>query len=43
MLQRIASNAVWLTEVLYKLREIRCSRGAKACRLKVAHQKVVNF
>ena len=30
LLQRMANNDVWLTEVLYRLREIKCSRGAKA-------------
>ena len=30
LLQRIASSAVWLTEVLYRFNETRCSRGAKA-------------
>ena len=36
LLQRIASRAVWLTELLYRLRDTRCSRGAKACAWKVS-------
>ena len=39
LLQRMANNDVWLTEVLYRLREIKCSRGAKAWR----SWKCVNF